>query len=201
MTQEQTFSYIVEIILILFVLIFIGFFIYLFYSEKPFDIFPSFTKTDKKVNWNEAYFLEYPGEIIYKIEGREANIFLRYNTNLVQDYDEIDNLIGWVFSIDNGDYYRVENVQYVDYTSIGLTSKNREFLKLLINQGPEQGLKIIAERVRTNDEGTYWLDANLHVMIGSEPEDFKAGDKRLQDLDGVIDKLNQISRGVVKSRG
>ena len=84
-------------------------------------------------------------------------------------------------------------------------NKNRNYLKMLINQSPEHGLRIIMERVRKNNEGNIKVfglgfDVNLHIMIGPETDGFKASDKRLQDLDGVIDRLNQISRGYVKSR-
>ena len=121
MGDNETPSIIVNLILIILVLVLILGFIFLFNPNSKYNIFPDFKQVEYKVNWNEEYFLEHPEFITYKIEGKEANIYLRYNVNPVIDYDDIENVIGWEWSLNNKHYLSVNNVVYSDYSYLCLT--------------------------------------------------------------------------------
>ena len=83
-----------------------------------------------------------------------------------------------------------------------LDSKNKQFIRGLAGKSPEEGLEIIVNRVLKNKEGNWVNDVNLVVKIGqTTPLEYKTDDPRLEDMDGLIIKFNQISRGVVKARG
>ena len=73
-----------------------------------------------------------------------------------------------------------------------INEEERNFIAKLDKKTPEEGLKLIVEKVLKDKE-------DFIVKIGDKEENYKSGDKRLLDLDSLIDKLNQISRGVVRA--
>ena len=111
-----------------------------------------------------------------------------------------------------------KRAEFIGWISVGnqirpefkeLNKKNKQTIRLLdeiqkTKKSPaEEGLEILVNRVRRNDESNEWDDVTLDVYIGNfdKPiEIYEADDKRLSDLDGLIIKFNQISRGDVKNR-
>ncbi len=83
-----------------------------------------------------------------------------------------------------------------------LSQKNKEFVNVLSGKSPEQGLNMIVQRVVNNEEGNRfgWFDVKLKVYIGDVIKVYGADDELLEDLDSFIDKLNQMTRGVIKLR-
>ncbi len=83
-----------------------------------------------------------------------------------------------------------------------LSQKNKEFVNVLSGKSPEQGLNMIVQRVVNNEEGNRfgWFDVRLKVYIGDVIKVYGADDELLEDLDSFIDKLNQMTRGVIKLR-
>ncbi len=176
------------------------------------NVFPDFTKSNYSSKWEEEYFLEYPELIVYYIDGRDADIYLKYDKNTKYDKTAIRGekvgIGGWSWSKDNekwyiiGAFYYTTSGNFIGNVEGILDAKNRNFLKELIGKSPENGLKIIVDRVLHNDESNKFFNVKLEVYIGDwkEKYDAESDAKFLSDLDGLIDKFNQISRGVIKNR-
>jgi hypothetical protein len=188
-----------------------------FFKDKvyPFIDNIDFTPDNATVEWLGDINLTYPGEIIYYIYGNDAEIYLWFDDKSVIVYDEGSEVpVGWKYSqtndalVDSGYFLSMNNQDALKK----LGKKNMDFLNSLEEKTPEEGLEIILNRVIKNDEGnTNWLwieamriDVELRVFIGgwkSFPPDYESSDKRLRNIEGLIDKFNQISRGVVVARG
>jgi len=167
-----------------------------------------FTSDNASVEWLGDINLTYPSEIIYYIDGRDAKLYLWYDDELTSSGSEDDGPpIGWSWSSDKDDWFRVGNEYLAKFND--LSNKNKGFLRGLKDMSPEEGLEIIINRSLGNEEGNrrfLWVnawkhDVRLRVKIGGWNEEYKASDKRLRNIEDLIDKFNQISRGVVKARG
>jgi|SRR3989344_2311036 len=200
--------------IILGVLIIIGFLYIVFFTNIPGtlrDLLPDFKKSEHTAKWEEEFFLENPELIVYYIDGREANIYLRYDKQSYINPVGEETVIGWSWSKDNEKWFSAEK-RYVSYQTSGgairnienkyLNEKNKKFLEKLEGQSPEKGLKLIVERVLINNEGNRFFNVKLKVFIGNWKEEYNAKEdaRFLSDIDGAIDKFNQVSRGVIKQR-
>lgn len=204
--MSETIDSIIKLVIILFVLVIVILGI-VFLVKGNFDIFPEFKKVDK-AKWDEEFFLEYPGEVIYYIDGKEAGIYLRYSKDIIEASENEVKEIGWRWSKSGSDDIKEwfdADKSYIAYETSGgyfsrpenkyLNEENRNFLKEINGKSPEKGLEIIVNRVLENN-------LNLEIFIGNWDENYN-GRKHanfLSNLDSVIDKINQISRGVVKNR-
>lgn len=217
MAERTAMDTVIAIIIIAFVLIIAIFgIIKLNASGLLKDIFPDFEKKDRVVNWNEEFFLEHPELIVYYIEGREANIYLSYSIEPVIRGTAQIGVVGWSWwSIDKGEWWAKDakgwlsaSTEHVSFKK--LSSKNQDFIRQLAGKSPEEGLKLIVERVLKNEEENYIYDVVLRVYFGKKVNEGWEAERKyesdgggnfiLKDLDGLIDSFNQISRGVVRKR-
>jgi hypothetical protein len=190
-------------------------------AEKIRDLFPDFVKTENKVDWNEEYFINNPEILVFQVKAPEANIFFRYDNDPIKLGGREGEDIGWKWSKDNENWFSVEssgssyggsntgNFFNALFRRSGgsnkyLSKMNKEFVESLIGKSPEEGLEEIVNRVLRNKEGNwFWFDAKLFVYYDGEKipkqQDYDEDSPELKDLDGFIDKINQISYGVVKN--
>ncbi|MEK6872993.1 MAG: hypothetical protein AABW90_03195 [Nanoarchaeota archaeon] len=180
------------------------------------DLFPDFEKKDRIVSWNKEFFLEHPELMVYYIEGRDANIYISYSVKPVIRGTTQIGIIGWSWwSVEKEEWWAKDakgwlsaSTQHTSFKK--LSSKNQEFISQLAGKSPEEGLKLIVERVLRNEEENYIYDVVLRVYFGKKVngkweaerkyESDSGGKFVLKDLDGLIDIFNQISRGVVRKR-
>lgn len=87
---------------------------------------------------------------------------------------------------------------------LNLIEKDQDFIRNSIRgKTPEEGLENIVRRVTVNKEGNWFKDVVLRIYVtknfndlGNPKITYKASNKNLIDLDGLIIRLNQISRHV-----
>ena len=178
------------------------------------DSLPGLTKKNISVSWDEDYILEYPGMIFYYVEGDDS-FYLVYNISVGFNKEgKEEGVRGWMWSKDREKWFIAKNYNVVyessynfwasqpllrstlnlkEYTEKRLTKENQGFLKKLIGKSPEQGLVLIATRVLQNKE---ILTVTIRSWKGNEY--YEKNDARLLKINGLIDKFNQISRGVVR---
>ncbi len=180
------------------------------------DLLPDFEKKDRVVSWNEEFFLEHPELMIYYIEGRDASIYLSYSNDAIIEGTTQKGVVGWSWwSVEKGEWWAKDakgwlsvSTQHASFKK--LSSKNQDFISNLAGKSPEEGLKLIVERVLKDEEGNYIYDTLLRVYFGEKINGRWEAERKyesdngknfvLKDLDGLIDNFNQISRGVVRKR-
>lgn len=193
------------VVLVLALLVLVGSYWFLFesgYSQKIKDSIPGFTIEERKIEWDRTNNLTYPGIIQYHIEGKNADIFLFYNTkdpNLGK---------GWLWNMEKPRFFLIKpfvSPKFQGYIPVGtgkLDSRdNQIFLRQLSGENADEGLRIIVERVIKDN------NLKLHVTFTdpdnpTDPDrlvlDYDSSDKRLYDLNGLMIKFNQISIGLVE---
>ncbi len=207
MAENTTVSTIVALIILVFVLIIAIFGITKLNSSGLLkELFPDFNKNDLKVKYNQEFKLEHPDLIVYYVSGDDAKLYFRYFIRESYREGKKVDVTGWEWKkakklFGNEDNFVSANL----YDSIyfkELSNKNQNFIKELSRKSPEDGLKLIVERIIKNEEGNELLPVylNVYFKINKKNEierEYSAKDKRLLDLDGLIDTFNQISRGVL----
>ena len=195
MSENTTIGTIITIIIIVLVLVIAIFGIIKLNSSGTLkELFPDFGKENRTVSYNEEFFLENPEMIEYCIEDEKNEICFKFNEN---------KLWSWIL-IDSNEWLIVSNSLHINFKN--LDNKNKNFISQLINKGAENGLKQIAERVLKNEGDSflvfdYDVDLNINIDNVKWTESYESGDKRLLDLDGLIDRLNQVTRGVIRQAG
>jgi hypothetical protein len=145
------------------------------------------------------YFINNPEIIVYEIEGRDANIFLRYFI-----YDSVGRW-QWkkkkTFFGYEQSYVRVGNIINVNYKELE-EGDNKILIDKLDEKSPEEGLEDIVNRVLQSARNNYFYRLKLFVYYNGKKipkQGYNVNSPELKDLDGFIDKLNQISYGVEKN--
>ena len=193
----------INIIIIVLVLVVAIFGIYYLNASGTLqELFPDFKREDLKVSYNEEFKLENPEEIIFyldlvKTTTLSEDFYYRYDITKTGALKEGPD-VGWRWSKNEKEWFAVGNIYRVEYTK--LDSSEKEFLKKLEGKSAEEGLKTIVQRVLDNKEGNWARDVHLVIKIGNVEESYDKDSKILLDLDGLIDKLNQITRGVLRQR-
>ncbi|MFH1359348.1 MAG: hypothetical protein ABIH37_05655 [archaeon] len=175
------------------------------------------------VEWDGFTELEYPMEIVFKFHDVEQNIYFVYNTNSkISGSEQTGEELGWMWYSPGAfkdveweestvfQYYILGNFQdafkgWVFVSNEGvyfqeLSYENQLFVKALRGKSPEKGLELMVNEVRKNNARYFWYDVDLDVKIGNWKGSYKSKDKTLGDINLLIDKFNQISRGLVKAR-
>ena len=184
MASDKLFSTIITIIIIVLVLIIAIWGVAKLNSAGMLDdLFPNFGKDKRPVKWDEKYFFSYPGEILYEFN----SLLVRYNVPVE------GGVLGWEWKEKQGFFGGKEQIYLRADREIAhfhdLDDKKKEFVRSLAGKSSEQGLEQIVNYVITNKE-------RLIVSIDSWEESYGYDDKRLVDLNSLIIKYNQISRGV-----
>src|SRR3989344_5517528 len=200
MTERMSFETLINLILIVVVLaiVIVGF-IYFDIGGKISDLFPTFGKQEGTVAWNGKYFLEHPDLIVYEITDEYGELHLWYDTSVIQQGEKKGQAIGWRWFIDNSrpkeGWQSVENYAFVARELRPAFDRDKNLIKdLAAVKKPEAGLQKIVQRIVKSKE-------QLIVTIGEDwSETYAFSDARLRDVDGLIDKFNQISRGVVREQ-
>lgn len=201
MTQDSMWDNTLALILGFVIIILVAFSIFYFdLPSKIGNIFPDFTKSNYSSKWEGESYLEHPELAIFFIEGDEANIYFFY------DKVEIGRS-NWMWKL------RKPRLQFEKYYFIPvdatftkdfreLDSKNQKFVKELIGKSSEEGLLLIVNRVLQNKEGNEISDVKLEIDIdkGYVKKEYDASNAFLRDLDGLIDKINQITRAAIKNK-
>ncbi|MEK6871935.1 MAG: hypothetical protein AABX16_03465 [Nanoarchaeota archaeon] len=201
MSEEKSIGTLVNFIIIVLVLaIVIGGLYYFDVIGNIKDIFPTFGKQNTTVAWEGHYFLERPELIVYEIQDTDDTLFLWYDTALIAVGEKKGQSIGWRWfrdiSRDKEGWLTAESYIFTAREYKPFFDRNKNLINALasVQQNPEKGLQKIVERIVKSKEA-------LHVKIGTNwNEVYAANDARLRDLDGLIDKFNQISRGVVREK-
>ncbi len=215
-----TMSTLVKIILVVLVIFVASFAISeLGAAEKIREFFPDFLRSENLVKWNEEYFINNPEIIVYEVKAKEADIYFRYDNDLIPEGERQGEDIGWRWSKDNVRWFSAENidVSYARKTKLSvfmrnlhifrgdiyLSKKNKDFVSGLVGKSPEEGLEDIVNRVLNNSEGNRFYNVKLFVYFNGvkipKQQDYDVDSALLKDLDVFIDKLNQISYGVEKN--
>ena len=182
-----------------------------YYSSDPLGIFPDYTLDENVVQYDGRQKLSHPGLIVYYIYGSNANIYFTYATNsdiyqpgwylqvitsgetesynpLVFLFKEKRRYLGWI---------TVDESKAHDFGET--TDANKNMIESLRGKSPEEGLRLLAERVVVNKVGNWWYHAEIRTHIGEGEsrieETYKADDARLKDLDNLIIRINQRTRG------
>lgn len=195
--DDSTIWRIIGLILIIFLLAIVFLSIYMWDIPELARSWIGFEEGNLSVKWSEEIFLEDPGVIQYLIGGKNANIYLKYNP----EKNNAGEIYGWMWGIEKRKdkrWFRSSTQDFIEFKKLSV--QNQEFLIEITGKSPEDGLIMIANRVLKNDEGNYWFDVNLVVSIGEWVRVYnkRRTPKELKDIDGLILKFNQISRGVVK---
>ncbi|MEN9625853.1 MAG: hypothetical protein RL557_181 [archaeon] len=220
---------IVKIIIIVLTLIVIFLFIGYFLGWFDLGLIPDYFKKNQSEEWNKEYFLEHEELIVYYIDGKEAELYLKYDITPVFDKQGKETGVReWVWSKNGKNWFNVENSGYIyesknnfwasqpllrslfglsEYSNKQLDAKNQNFLKTLLGKSPEEGLKLITDRVRANEEGYYEVlgkdvkksNAGLDITINKKvTKSYDHDNPLMGDVNDFIIKLNQLSRGAVK---
>ncbi len=228
MAEDSTLGLIVKIIIMVLTLVVVIFFLGWFLGWFNIDLIPDFSKKNQSEEWNKEFFLTHEELIVYYIDGKEAQIFLKYDITETPEGKRKGEIIGWRWSKNGKNWFNVENYNAAyesqgnfwatqpllrnvfgleEYTVLKLDKKNQDFLKTLIGKSPEEGLKLILDRVRRNEEGYYEVfgkdvkkaNAGLDIEInGKVKKSYNHDDPFMGDVNDFILKLNQLSRGALK---
>ena len=182
-----------------------------YYSSDPLGIFPDYILNEDVVQYDGREKLLHPGLIVYYIYGNNANIYFQYITNsdghkqgwhwqvltkgetesynpLVFLFKEKRRYLGWI-TVDGSQKHNFGEQ----------TNANKNTIRSLRGKSPEGGLRLLAERVVVNEVGNRVYHAQLRTHIGSGKskidETYKANDARLKDIDRLIIRINQLTRG------
>lgn len=210
MAERTTISTIITIIIIVFVLVIAIFGILkLKSSDLLKELLPDFTKKDLKVKYNQEFKLERPDLIVYYVSGWDARLYFRYVIRESHRDGKKVEVAGWEWKKDKlfakEDNFISANLDkdvfFEDFSDKN-RDKNKKFIVELSKKSPEDGLKLIVDRVVKNDEGNFAQNVYLTVYFqingkNVAEREYSAKDKKLLDLDGLIDTFNQISRGVL----
>jgi hypothetical protein len=190
MADDST-NYLVSLILGMLVIAVVVFFIYYSGIIGRLEIFPTFGKSTEITKWKQEFFLEHPQVISYYIYGNDADIYFYY---VIDSYSKAE-IWQWKQSAIAPGFVNVNN-KGPEYKK--LSQKNRIFVDSLADASAEEGLELIVNRVLANQENNRRYNVWLYVYIGDKEYQYEATNPLLKDLDGFIDKLNQLSRGYVK---
>ena len=187
-----------------------------YYSSDPLGIFPDYTLDENVVQYDGREKLLHPGLIVYYIYGSNANIYFTYPTNsdiyqpgwywqvitsgetesynpLVFLFKEKRRYLGWI---------NVDGSQKHNFGK--LTDANKNMIESLRGKSPEDGLRLLAKRVVVEqaEKGWYQSSSQLSTLIGDGKskieETYYGSDARLKDLDNLIIRINQRTKGYLK---
>jgi len=213
MANDFTWGKVIGLILIVLVLVIVIFGIVKFRSTGILDdLIPDFLKGERNITYSGDEKISRPNDVVYKLDGKGANnINFYYNKNtVVLGGIPTDEVLGWNWEVlarpqSFKDYLFSEDAFYRDdrytgwvkvgregwYLNEYLTKNNQEHIPQLINLNAEEGLKNIVKRV-VND------GLSFTILVGAKGDrtilKYKYTDKNLNDLDGLIIRINQILR-------
>ncbi|MBT4166475.1 hypothetical protein HOE04_05535 [archaeon] len=170
--------------------------VFLGVPEKIGNLFPDFGKEDVVVSWDEDVFLEHPEMIIIQYnDGKWSGDIIGFGIGDLY-YNHDDN-VGWRWSVDDDpnieskDWLAVKNENH--YLFNKLNREDTVFVRSLNGKSAEEGLIMLIERMLKED-------TSLSIRVaGVWGEIYDKNDKIVKNLDMLIDKLNQISRGGIKN--
>jgi len=193
-----------------------------YYSSDPLGIFPDYTLDENVVQYDGRQKLLRPGLIVYYLDppalrgfdDNDDDIYFTYITNsdiyqpgwywqvitsgetesynpLVFLFKEKRRYLGWI---------NVDGSQKHNFGE--QTNADKNTIRSLRGKSPEEGLRLLAERVVVNKVGNWWYHAEIRTHIGEGEsrieETYKADDARLKDLDNLIIRINQRTKGYLK---
>lgn len=127
--------------------------------------------------------LDNPEDVVYHIYGRKAG------TVFYRCYEDS----GWYWAGEDRKFY--SSGDFMAMNNAGLTGKNFQFILDIDRKSCEEGLKMLVDRVRANDEGNWVRDVDLRVYINGKVElDYDSDDKALTDVRVVIKQINNIMK-------
>jgi hypothetical protein len=176
-----------------------------YYSSDPLEIFPDYILDENVVQYDGREKLLHPGLIVYYIYGNNANIYFQYIT------DSDTYKPGWYWQVSTKGYFWWSKNRYLGWIYVDdsqghnfgkQTNANKNAIRSLRGKSPEEGLRLLAQRVVVNKVGNWWYHAEIRTHIGEGEsrieETYKADDARLKDIDGLIIRINHRTRGYLK---
>ena len=178
-----------------------------YYSSDPLGIFPDYTLDENVVQYDGRQKLLRPGLIVYYIYGSNANIYFTYPTN--SDIYQP----GWYWQVSDKGYFWWSKNRYLGWINVDgsqkhnfgkLTDANKNMIESLRGKSPEDGLRLLAKRVVVEqaEKGWYQSSSQLSTLIGDGKskieETYYGSDARLKDLDNLIIRINQRTKGYLK---
>lgn len=184
-----------------------------YYSSDPLGIFPDYTLDENVVQYDGRQKLLRPGLIVYYLDpptlrgfdDNDDDIYFTYITN--SDIYQP----GWYWQVSDKGYFWWSKNRYLGWINVDgsqkhnfgkLTDANKNMIGFLRGKSPEEGLRLLAERVVVNKVGNWWYHAEIRTHIGEGEsrieETYKADDARLKDLDNLIIRINQRTKGYLK---
>jgi hypothetical protein len=189
---------VVALILVVLVVI-IGYLtLYFFYSTDPLGIFPDFTPDENLVKYDGREKLLFPELVLYKVieDGDEEGIAYQYSkgSDLYKD--------GWYWQLGVEEGIIFKETRYLGWVSVDrdlggykeLSEENKATIEALRGKTPEDGLHILVRRaVADSGRGSVF-----GFRIGDNDglyERYHSNVGVLKDVNGLIIRINQLSRG------
>ena len=178
-----------------------------YYSSDPLGIFPDYTLDENVVQYDGRQKLLRPGLIVYYIYGSNANIYFTYPTN--SDIYQP----GWYWQVSDKGYFWWSKNRYLGWINVDgsqkhnfgeQTNADKNTIRSLRGKSPEDGLRLLAKRVVVEqaEKGWYQSSSQLSTLIGDGKskieETYYGSDARLKDLDNLIIRINQRTKGYLK---
>jgi|ETNmetMinimDraft_2_1059921.scaffolds.fasta_scaffold08893_4 hypothetical protein len=195
-----------------------------YYSSDPLGIFPDYTLDENVVQYDGRQKLLRPGLIVYYLDpptlrgfdDNDDDIYFTYITNsdiyqpgwywqvitsgetesynpLVFLFKEKRRYLGWI---------NVDGSQKHNFGE--QTNADKNTIRSLRGKSPEDGLRLLAKRVVVEqaEKGWYQSSSQLSTLIGDGKskieETYYGSDARLKDLDNLIIRINQRTKGYLK---
>ena len=183
-------GWLVNLIIIVIVIIVAGGGMFLFLKYEAWKILPGFGDENKSVDdiVVEEGVVEFdePWKARYLIKGRDAQK-IYYNCNEVE---------GWKWYYEKIEkWWKVSSTESVYFKELSI--KNQKFIESLQGLDCEEGLGVLVDRIKENDEGRNWgfkSQVGLKIFVNNENVFYASGNEIFEDIRFLIKKINRIGK-------
>ena len=169
---------------------------------SPLDIFGGFTPNEVVIEYDGRETLLYPTFVNYILDGKNFNMKFNYDTGNGEykkgwhwKERDLKGFYGFRKMVDITNWVHVNTTLSASKYSKLSEVEKRAIGSLRSNISPEEGLRRLVHRaIATKYEFIVEIVAE---KVRAKPLHYEYTDGRLKDINGLIIKINQISRGVV----